>query len=354
VLQGLKGTVGSVCVVNQDFPALFGLSWMKHIWLDWGSLLPEVLSVSTEPEPNRDKLIAEFKGTCPHVFSDVPGPIRKFEVSLRLSEGVQPVFRVPRVIAIPLREKTKAALDLMEKSEFIEACTPGPWGTPIVPVLKSSGEVRVCGDFSVTLNPCLEVTGRALPLIDDLSTISGDWFFILDMNQAYLQLKLSEASQEICKLNTPFGSYKFKRMPFGMSSAPGIYHEIISSILASIERTFIYLDDILLWGNAQEECLRTLHQILAKLEEYQVTLNVEKSKFLVRSVIYLGFLLDGQWSRPDPARMDVVLKTPPPGNHSQLKSFIVIIFFTSLANIGSSFASIVQSAKEQGLVLKGS
>ena len=190
------------------------------------------------------------------------------------------MFRGPRVIAIPLREKTKAALDLMEKSEFIEACTPGPWGKPIVPVLKSSGEVRVCGGFSVTLNPCLEVTGRALPLIDDLSTISGNWFCILDMNQAYLQLKLSETSQKICKLNTPFGSFNCKRMPFGISSDPGIYQKVISSILAGIERTFIYLDDILLWGKTQEEGLQTLHQTLAKLEEYQVTLNVEKANSL--------------------------------------------------------------------------
>jgi hypothetical protein len=66
------------------------------------------------------------------------------------------------------------------------------------------------------------------------------------MQQAYLQLKLSENSQEMCKLNTPFGSYKCKRMLFGISSAPRIYQEVISSILAGIDRIFIYLDDILL------------------------------------------------------------------------------------------------------------
>ena len=97
----------TVRVVNQDFPALFGLPWIKYIQLDWASLLPEVLSVSKEPEPNRDKLTAEFKGKYPHVFSDVPGPIQKYEVSLRLSEGAQPVFRGLRVIAIPLQEKKK-------------------------------------------------------------------------------------------------------------------------------------------------------------------------------------------------------------------------------------------------------
>jgi hypothetical protein len=166
----------TVHVVNQDFPALFGLPWMKSIRLDWENLLPAVLSVLAEPEPNR-KLIADFKRIYPHVFSEIPGSILNFQVSLQLNEGVQPVFRGPRVIAIPLHDKTKVALDFMEKNEFIEACSPGPWGTPIVPVLKSNGEVRICGDFSGTLNPCLEVTGRTLPITDDLSTITGNSAF---------------------------------------------------------------------------------------------------------------------------------------------------------------------------------
>jgi hypothetical protein len=87
------------------------------------------------------------------------------EMIVCMYEGAQPVFRGPRVIEIPLRDKTKLALDLVEKNEFIEACSPVPWGTPIVPVLKFNGEVRICGDFSVTLNPCLEVTGRTLSLM---------------------------------------------------------------------------------------------------------------------------------------------------------------------------------------------
>jgi hypothetical protein len=129
-------------------------------------------------------------------------------------------------------------------------------------------------------------------------------------------------------------------VPFVISSAPGICQEVISSILAGIERNFIYLDDILLWGKIQEECLQTLHQVLAKLEEYHVTLNVKKSQFLVRSVIYLGFLLDGQGSRPDPRRMDELLKKPRPASHSQLKSFIgMITFFTNMARIWLQFCN---------------
>jgi len=85
------------------------------------------------------------------------------------------------------------------------------------------------------------------------------------MKMAYLQLKLEPASQELCKLSTPFGTYKCLRMPFGITSAPNTFQEIISSILAGIQKCFIYLDDILLWGKSKEDCMNVLHQVLARM-----------------------------------------------------------------------------------------
>ncbi|KAE8743406.1 hypothetical protein FOCC_FOCC011011 [Frankliniella occidentalis] len=215
----------------------------------------------------------------------------------------------------------------MEEAGYIVKCEPGPWGTPIVPVRRKEAEVRICGDFSVTLNPHLEVTGRALPLIDDLSTVNGKYFCILDMKLAYLQLQLSPASQELCKLSTPFGSYKCLRMPFGIASAPNAFQEIISSILAGVENCFKYLDDILLWGKDKEECIQVLHAVLSRMEKFHVKLNLSKSKFLQTSVIYLGFQLDEFGMRPDPAKMDELLKKPVPQDHTQLSSFIGMITF---------------------------
>jgi len=81
----------------------------------------------------------------------------------------------------------------------------------------------VCGAYNVTVNPYAVIAGRTTPLIDDLSIVDGSWFFILDMDQAYLQLKLSPASQEICKINSPFGSFKWTRMPYGISAGPAIF-----------------------------------------------------------------------------------------------------------------------------------
>ena len=301
---------------------------MKKIRLNFEQLIPQVLQVDKEPPPpEKSAMIAKLRPLYPHVFQSISGTILHHEVNLQLKEGITPVFRGPRVVSIPLRGPTEAALQKLVAEGKLEKCSPGPWGTPIVPVLKSNKEVRVCDDYSITLNPGLNITGRRTPLIDDLSTVEGGWFCLVDMNQAYLQLKLSQTSQELCKINTPFGSFRWTHMPNGISAGPAIFQEVISSILAGIEKTFIYLVDVLIWDTTQEGRERRLHQVLKRLEEHHVTLNVSKSRFLVPSVTYLGFLLDRHGLRADPSRMDELLKKPSPRTFPELKSFIGMITF---------------------------
>jgi hypothetical protein len=57
-------------------------------------------------------------------------------------------------------------------------------------------------------------------------------------------------------------------MPFGISSAPNYFQEIICSILAGVSNIFIYLDDILLWGKSEEECKVVLEEVLTRFEKY--------------------------------------------------------------------------------------
>ena len=112
-----------------------------------------------------------------------------------------------------------------------------------------------------------------------------------------------------------------------MSLTTGLFQEVISTILAGIEKVFIYLDDILPWGDTKEECLQVLHQVLARLEKYHVLLNVDKCKFLVEAVVYLGMLSDKEGSRPNPDKMDELMKKDPPEELTQLKSFLGMVTF---------------------------
>jgi hypothetical protein len=99
--------------------------------------------------------------------------------------------------------------------------------------------VRVCGDLSQSVNPFLAVGGRALPHLDNLSLVNGKFFCVLDLAQAYLQLRLGSASREVLKLNTLFGMYRCLRMPYGITSAPKEFQEIICTILAGVRNIFI-------------------------------------------------------------------------------------------------------------------
>jgi hypothetical protein len=112
------------------------------------------------------------------------------------------VFQGLQNIAVPLRKATKSELDKMEMEGSIKRCSPGPWGSPIIVVTKRDTQVRVCRDFSQSVNPFLAVGGRAFPQLDDLSLVNGRYFCVLDLAQAYLQLRLGSASQEVLEFRT--------------------------------------------------------------------------------------------------------------------------------------------------------
>jgi hypothetical protein len=242
-----------LCVTERNFPSLFELSWARHIRPDYNNIIPVNVPVLLTESANSDSYVGRLSTRFPQFFREQRGAISGFEVNLRLRPNAQPVFQEPRNIAVPLREATKQLLERMEQEGSIERCSPGPWGSPVVVVPKKNEEVRICGDFSHTINSVLDVAGRALPPIYDLTLVVGNCFRLLDLAQAYLQLRVGAASQDLLKFNTCFGTYRCLRMPFGISSAPNDFQEIICSILAGVSNIFIYLDDILLWGKSEEE-----------------------------------------------------------------------------------------------------
>ena len=86
------------------------------------------------------------------------------------------------------------------------------------------------------------------------------------MRSAYQQLLLSEESKAYCVINTHRGLYRYNRLTFGVSSAPGIFQRVIESLLRGIPGVVVYYDDILVTGKTAEEHLQALDQVLSRLE----------------------------------------------------------------------------------------
>ena len=142
-------------------------------------------------------------------------------------------FCKARVVPYALRRKVEAELERLEKEEIIAPVQFADWATLIVPVLKDDGTVCICGDYRLTVNSALTTEVYPLPRIEDLfaSLPGGKVFSKLDLSHAYQQLKLDEESQKYCTINTSKGLYQFKRLLFGIASAPAIFQRTMENLL---------------------------------------------------------------------------------------------------------------------------
>ena len=152
----------------------------------------------------------------------------------------------------------------------------------------------MCGDYKTTINQWVKTEGYPLPTVQDLfSTLAGGAVFTkLDLKQTYQQLEVDENSHEYLTINTHKGLYKYTRLPFRVSSAPSIFQATMDQILQGVSNTICYLDDILVMGKSKEEHLITLEEVLKRLQNYGLKVNLDKCQFLQQSVEYLGPTID--------------------------------------------------------------
>ena len=179
-----------------------------------------------------------------------------------------------------------------------------------------------------------------LPKPEDLFTalIGGEKFTKLDLSQAHLQFILSEESTKYCTLNTHQGLYCYERLPFSVASAPAMFQKIMDTILQGIPNVICYIDHILITGKDDATHLKSLEEVLSRLEDQGVRIKQEKCNFLQESVEYLGHLISSEGIRAIPSKVKAVVEAPPPKNVNQLRSFLGFInyygkFIPNLASI---------------------
>ena len=173
-----------------------GRNWLKHLKLCW-SEIKNVNSVS-----NMDILLKKYE----HIFQkDELGTIKTTPAIIHINKEAQPRVFKPRSVPFTLKESINKELDRLTKLGVLEAVTVSSWATPIVPVRKPDGTVRLCGDYKCSINPHLKVDSDPLPKAEELFVTlqGGKKFTKLDLASAYNQipLKFSGTSNLI---NTPW------------------------------------------------------------------------------------------------------------------------------------------------------
>ncbi|XP_063220109.1 uncharacterized protein K02A2.6-like [Bacillus rossius redtenbacheri] len=313
---------------QQRLPSLLGRDWLGHIQLDWNSICAVSVSqihLGRVQEEVLRGLLDKYAG----IFSGAFGEIKNFVANFTLKEGASPVFLKARTVPFALRDKVDKELQNLEKQHILDKVEYSSWASPLVIVPKANGEVRICADFKGTVNPRIELTRQPLPGIDDVfaSVANGRVFSVLDLSNAYQQLVVGKESQELVTVNTHRGLYRYRRMPFGLSSAPGIFQAVIEQMLQGIPGVVAYLDDILITGGSVEEGLERLEAVLARLQEQGVQVKKQKCHFLKEEVQFLGYVISREGIRPAGDLQEAIKKAPVPTTVTQLKAYLGLINF---------------------------
>ncbi|GKB92032.1 putative nucleotidyltransferase, ribonuclease H, partial [Tanacetum coccineum] len=196
----------------------------------------------------------------------------------------------------------------MVKNEIVKLLDSGlnypildsPWVSPIHVVPKKGGMTMVLNDNN-KLIPSHTVTG---------------WRFF--------QIPITPEDQEKKTVTCPYGTFAYRRMPFGLCNAPATFQRCMTEIFHDMVEDFmeVFMDDLSVFGNSFDRCLDNLDKMLARCEETNLVLNWEKCHFMVKEGIVLGHKISGKGVKVDKAKIDVIAKLPYPTNVKGVRSFL--------------------------------
>ncbi|CAH2208327.1 jg24389, partial [Pararge aegeria aegeria] len=250
-------------------------------------------------------------------------------VEIPIDKSIKPVAQPYRRIPIPLEVKVEDKIkELLQKDIIEEVKGPSNWVSPIVPVLKDNGEVRLCVDMR-RANVAIKRENHPLPTMDQLlpKMREAKLFTKLDIQDAFHHIELHPDSRPITTFITGKGLFRFKRMMFGITCAPEIFQKTLERILLGCDGVINFIDDILVFGKDKMEHDDRLEKVLKVLDSYNVVLNKEKCIYRARVVKFLGHELSESGVRPLDKYLSAIKNFRAPATISELQSFLGLVNF---------------------------
>lgn len=303
------------------------ITYKEHINVDHAYAAVELRNLETGPL-SKDGLI-DFKELMIQYWDRVSTSLKDIgcsnshKLSIKLVNN-EPIFTRPRRLSQIEREVVKVMIAELLEAQIIRPSN-SPYASPMLLVKKKDGGNRLCVDYR-ELNKATVKDRFPLPRIDDqIDTLSkGVYYTTLDLKSGFYQIPVNEEDGSVAKTSfvTPDGQYEFLRTPFGLANAPSVFQRTLNSTLSGLEGVLVYIDDILIPAENEEQALQRLNQVLQRLREAGLTLNLEKCQFFQTSIEYLGKEIMAGTVRSSHHKIDCVTKALPPKTVRQLRQFL--------------------------------
>ena len=258
----------------------------------------------------------------PRVFSDLPGKTGICKLSISIA-GARPVASPPYRIPDRLKEGVRSEILKLEELEIVVPST-SPWGSPVVPVPKSDGTVRICIDYR-RLNEVTEGDPFYMCTMEEIIERVGGSMVIskLDLAKGFFQIEVEEESRQKTAFITPFGKFEFKRMPFDLKNAPAIFQRTMEVVLIDCyDFSAPYIDDIVVFSADGESHAQHLRLVFAALDKQGLTVKLSKCEFGKKKLEYLGHVIGGGELAVPSHRATAMTEYLLPRTKRQLRSFL--------------------------------
>ena len=277
--------------------------------------------------------IADIKGISPLICTH----------RIHLEEDVKPFRQPQRQLNPIMKEVVKNEVLKLLDVGVIYPISDSKWVSPTHVVPKKSGIIvvdnenneliptrvtsgwRVCIDYR-KLNAGTRKDHFPLPFVDQmLERVAGHEFYcFLDGYSGYNQIEIALEDQEKTTFTCPFGTFSFRKMPFGLCNAPGTFQRCMMGIFSDMIEIIleIFMDDFLVFGDSFESCLENLRLVLERCQEKNLVLNWEKCHFMVKQGIVLGHIVSKNGIEVDKAKVELISNLPTPKCVRDIRSFL--------------------------------
>ena len=260
-----------------------------------------------------------------------------------LEDGHKPSVEAQRRLNLTMKEVVRNEVLKWLDTGVIYPISDSAWVSPVQVVPKKGGTTvirtennillpsrtvtgwRICIDYR-KLNKATRKDHFPLPFLDQmLDRLAGhEYYCFLDGYSGYNQIAIALEDQEKTTFTCPYGTFAFRRMPFGLCNAPGTFQRCMMAIFSDmVEKTIeIFMDDFSVMGNSFDNCLENLSAVLARCEETNLVLNWEKCHFMVQEGIVLGHRISARGIEVDRAKIEAIEKLPPPSSVKGIRSFL--------------------------------
>lgn len=271
-------------------------------------------------------------------YADVFSGTGKLEGKYHIvvDENVKPVIHPPRKVPIAIQHKLKAELDRLEEQQIITPVTkPTEWVSSLV-IVDRPEKLRVCID-PMDLNTAIKRSHYPLPTIEDILPSLGKAkiFSVLDAKNGFFHIELDEESSYLTTFNTPYGRYRYLRMPMGISSGPEEFQRRQDQVVEGLRNVKCVADDILVYGEgdtpeeATKDHDRCLIGLMDRCREKNLKLNANKLKLRLKQVPFIGHLVTDTGLKPDPEKVKAVKEMPNPTDVAGVLRFAGFVNYLS-------------------------